>query len=295
MAETITTSEIEALVSEGNTALIAGDAYTARQRFRRVLELDAERVEAWIGLAGSVRPYREKREHLRRALEIDPSHATARSILEQVEARLAAGEVLAPGGVQVREAEPTLLSIARSEEAAALETTPTETATPDEVATLFCYNHPDRETGLRCTNCNQPICSECATPAIVGQLCPTCLKIRRPVNYQVSEVNLLVAGATALIYSLAISFVAVQLLGMVGFFGFLLAFFLGPLAGNLLVRLSDRFTKGKRGKLMQIALGICYTLGALPWLGITLIFGVLPLGLIIFTVMAITTVVAQMR
>ncbi|NCC32207.1 MAG: hypothetical protein EOM24_09310 [Chloroflexia bacterium] len=295
MAETITTSEIETLVNEGNTALIAGDAYTARQRFRRVLELDPERVEAWIGLAGSVRPYREKREHLRRALEIDPSHITARSILEQVEARLAAGEVLAPGGVQVREAEPTLLSIARSEEAAALETTPTDTATPDEVATLFCYNHPDRETGLRCTNCNQPICSECATPAIVGQLCPTCLKIRRPVNYQVSEVNLLVAGATALIYSLAISFVAVQLLGMVGFFGFLLAFFLGPLAGNLLVRLSDRFTKGKRGKLMQVALGICYTLGAVPWLGISLIFGVLPLGLIIFTVMAITTVVAQMR
>ncbi|MBP1466775.1 hypothetical protein EYB53_013755 [Candidatus Chloroploca sp. M-50] len=296
MAETIITSEIETLVSEGNTALIAGDAYTARQRFRRVLELDPERVEAWIGLAGSVRPYREKREHLRRALEIDPSHATARSILEQVEARLAAGQVLAPGGVQVRESEPTLLSIARTEEAAAFETTLAESeASSDEVETLFCYNHSDRETGLRCTNCNQPICSECATPAIVGQLCPTCLKIRRPVNYQVSEVNLLVAGATALIYSLAISFVAVQLLGMVGFFGFLLAFFLGPLAGNLLVRLSDRFTKGKRGRLMQIALGICYTLGALPWLGLTLIFGVLPLGLIIFTVMAVTTVVAQMR
>jgi membrane associated rhomboid family serine protease len=36
----------------------------------------------------------------------------------------------------------------------------------------FCYRHPDRRTGLRCSRCDRPICGECANPAPVGQLCP---------------------------------------------------------------------------------------------------------------------------
>jgi hypothetical protein len=36
----------------------------------------------------------------------------------------------------------------------------------------YCYRHPDRQTGLRCSRCDRPICGECATPAPVGQLCP---------------------------------------------------------------------------------------------------------------------------
>jgi len=35
-----------------------------------------------------------------------------------------------------------------------------------------CYRHPDRQTGLRCSRCDRPICGECANPAPVGQLCP---------------------------------------------------------------------------------------------------------------------------
>lgn len=35
-----------------------------------------------------------------------------------------------------------------------------------------CYRHPDRETGLRCSRCDRPICGECANPTAVGQLCP---------------------------------------------------------------------------------------------------------------------------
>ena len=36
----------------------------------------------------------------------------------------------------------------------------------------YCYRHPDRQTGLRCSRCDRPICGECANPAPVGQLCP---------------------------------------------------------------------------------------------------------------------------
>jgi membrane associated rhomboid family serine protease len=36
----------------------------------------------------------------------------------------------------------------------------------------YCYRHPDRETGLSCSECGRPICYECMTPAPVGIRCP---------------------------------------------------------------------------------------------------------------------------
>lgn len=36
----------------------------------------------------------------------------------------------------------------------------------------YCYRHPDRETGLSCSECGRPICYECMTPAPVGLRCP---------------------------------------------------------------------------------------------------------------------------
>jgi membrane associated rhomboid family serine protease len=35
-----------------------------------------------------------------------------------------------------------------------------------------CYRHPDRETGLSCSVCERPICTDCATFAPVGIRCP---------------------------------------------------------------------------------------------------------------------------
>jgi membrane associated rhomboid family serine protease len=35
-----------------------------------------------------------------------------------------------------------------------------------------CYRHPDRVTGLSCSECGRPICTECMTPAPVGLRCP---------------------------------------------------------------------------------------------------------------------------
>ena len=37
-----------------------------------------------------------------------------------------------------------------------------------------CYKHPDRITGLSCTNCGKSICVECSHDASVGQRCPDC-------------------------------------------------------------------------------------------------------------------------
>jgi membrane associated rhomboid family serine protease len=37
---------------------------------------------------------------------------------------------------------------------------------------MRCYRHPHRETYVSCSDCGRPICTECMTPAPVGQRCP---------------------------------------------------------------------------------------------------------------------------
>jgi membrane associated rhomboid family serine protease len=43
----------------------------------------------------------------------------------------------------------------------------------------YCYRHPDRETGLSCSECGRPICADCATFAPVGIRCPEHAGARR--------------------------------------------------------------------------------------------------------------------
>ncbi len=45
-----------------------------------------------------------------------------------------------------------------------------------------CYRHPDRETGVACSNCGRPICPDCMTPTPVGMRCPECARQRTKVT-----------------------------------------------------------------------------------------------------------------
>lgn len=290
MTEPTTAADSAALIEEGRTALMVGDNFTARQRFRQALEVNPEAIDAWIGLAGSVRPYREKRQHVQRALAIDPQNREALAILAQVEARIAAGELLAPG--PVREAPPPLEPV---------ETLPLEVEQLPDAPALstemgYCYRHPNRETGLRCTNCGNPICPDCIRPAPVGQLCPDCARERRPVNYQVEVWHIVVTAVVALIYGSVMTVSALFLLANIGFFRLIVAFLLGPLAGEGLARLLEIVAQKKRGRSLQVALSVAYAFSAAP-VAMLILFSnpFLSISLIIFSVLAITTAIARMR
>lgn len=45
-----------------------------------------------------------------------------------------------------------------------------------------CFRHPDRETGVSCSNCGNPICPDCMTATPVGMRCPNCARQKTPVR-----------------------------------------------------------------------------------------------------------------
>jgi len=67
-----------------------------------------------------------------------------------------------------------------------------------------CYRHPDRETGVSCSNCGRPICTDCMTATSVGMRCPECAKDRT----QVRTVRSLTTDPTATYVLIAINVLA---------------------------------------------------------------------------------------
>ena len=81
---------------------------------------------------------------------------------------------------------------------------------PPAAERTFCYRHPNREAGRRCTRCGRPACNECLVLADIGSQCVECAKKGRPaastrardwsarqptlVTYSLIAINLAVFG-----------------------------------------------------------------------------------------------------
>jgi membrane associated rhomboid family serine protease len=76
-----------------------------------------------------------------------------------------------------------------------------------------CYRHPGRETNVRCSNCDRPICPDCMTSTPVGMRCPECARERTKVHRAPAG---LATGAAPVTFALIAINVAAYLAEMLG-------------------------------------------------------------------------------
>lgn len=143
--------------------------------------------------------------------------------------------------------------------------------------TLYCYVHPDRETSLRCNNCNRPICASCAVRTPTGYRCRECVR-QRQKTFDTSEWYDYVLGfITAAVLSGVAAFL-VTLVGGIGFFGWFLIAAGAPTAGVAIAEGVRLFTRRRRSRSLFITVAVGVVLGAVPVILIQLaafnIFGI---------------------
>ena len=143
---------------------------------------------------------------------------------------------------------------------------------------MYCYNHPERETLLRCGKCGQPICTECAIRHPVGLRCPQCAQLRKVPTYDVSFQHYLRALGAGLGASLLCG-LAVEILPLfvpVLFLSFIMALAAGTGIGEAI----SRATGLKRGKGLQAIAVFCVLVGAIVGTGLVAAFRFGPAALL---------------
>jgi MFS family permease len=172
----------------------------------------------------------------------------------------------------------------------------------DDPTTLFCYNHPQVETGLRCKNCDKPICAKCAVLTPTGYRCQSCVRKQQKLFDTAHWYDYPLVFAVVLILSflgsVITSFIATSFLG---FFTIILA----PAAGGVIAEIVRRLINRRRSKrLFQLA-AIAAALGSIPLLlisglrllgGINSLWALLPLvWQALYTFMVTSTVLYRLR
>ena len=74
----------------------------------------------------------------------------------------------------------------------------------NETSTLYCVNHPNTETNLRCNRCEKLICTKCAVHTPTGYRCRECVRNQQKVF------------ETALWYDYPLGFILAGLLSYIG-------------------------------------------------------------------------------
>jgi hypothetical protein len=128
--------------------------------------------------------------------------------------------------------------------------------------TLVCYNHPDRETMLRCNRCDRPICTACAVLTPTGYRCKECVRGQQKVFDTAQWIDyplaFVIAGALSFFGSIAASYL--------GFF----TIFIAPVVGVILSEVVRWAVRRRRSRLLFQLATAGAIVGALPTLLISL-------------------------
>jgi len=135
----------------------------------------------------------------------------------------------------------------------------TETTTE----TLYCYVHPNRETSLRCNNCNRPICASCAIRTPTGYRCRECVRGQQK-QFDTSEWYDFITGFVVAALLSAIASFLVTFVGGIGFLGWFLIAAGAPTAAVAIAEGVRAVTRRRRSRALFITVAVGVVFGALP-------------------------------
>ena len=125
-----------------------------------------------------------------------------------------------------------------------------------EPETLYCINHPDRETLLRCNKCEKPICIQCAVQTPTGYRCPSCIRGQQKIFDTAQTTDFILAPLIAA----ALSYIGSYLVSFLGF----VTLFAAPFAGMIIERAVRAVIKNRRSNPLFIITATACAVGGLP-------------------------------
>ncbi len=165
----------------------------------------------------------------------------------------------------------------------------------------FCTNHPQTETLLRCNKCDRPMCIKCVQRTPVGYRCKECLGQQRAGYYTATTLDYILASIIAVVLG-AIGGFGISLIGF-----WLIAIFVGPIAGGIISEAIRRVISKRRGRYLALVSCVALVIGALivlfaPYLPFVvagrpelLARAIANIGFWIFLALAASTLYARLR
>jgi len=121
---------------------------------------------------------------------------------------------------------------------------------------IYCANHPDVETSLRCNRCEKPICAKCAVLTPTGYRCKECIRGQQKIFETAGWWDYPLIFIVVVVLAFLGSLIAYR----IGFFVILLA----PAAGGIIAEIARMVTRKRRSKRLFILAAIAAVMGCIP-------------------------------
>ncbi len=297
------------LLDQAAAASALGDRDEARRLYKRATERSPGNSRAWLGLAAASDSLGDKRAYFERVLEINPNNSEARTALKRL-AALAEGEE----AVRIQAALEKSAAAAFAENASKQPDgqmpdaeEPHGHAPVDGGEALFCVNHPETETTLRCNRCGKPVCYKCVERTPVGYRCKDCIREQQDVFFTAVQTDYIIAAMVSFVLAAIAAPIISAILGGFGFFSWIIAFVAGPFVGGIAATIIRRAVGKRRGRYMGLIVVVAIVLGIIAgnvmlWMvfwgmpfAAAIIGTVTNLTLIIFAVTALGSIYATLR
>ena len=294
-------STVDDLLISARAALEAGDELVARGYLRRAARTAPERLDIWLDLCQVTERPQDRIECLERIVELDPTNAEAHAELQQLalvepiaeenaqEEQTKAGSEPAENGLPAESAAPQAAGAAASGMRLDI-TDEMRRQWAETIAAgkpLVCIDHPQRETVLRCNQCDAPVCTDCVVRTPVGLRCKECIKAQQTIFFNALWYDYPLAALVALALSVPAAFVTTLI-------GWWFALIISPFAGALIGRAVHWATGRRRSRHTWLIVAVCMVLGAFVVWTVTFSPRTLP-ALGIYAVMATGAAVGILR